>query len=87
MIAVDVLESEEAAEYVSIVHDDATFDEDDGSGLVGAGITEEVQDMQKDLNSPSLFSYILELYKLLTQGFENDMTAQKKLFEHMCNFG
>ena len=40
-----VLDSEEAAEDASIVLDDAAFDEEDGSGLVGAGITEEVRDM------------------------------------------
>ena len=39
LIAVDFLDSEEAAEDASIVHDDAAFDEEDGSGLVGAGIT------------------------------------------------
>ena len=42
LIAVDVPDSEEAAEDDFIVHDDAAFDEDDGSGLVGAGVTEEV---------------------------------------------
>ena len=39
----DVLDSEDAAEDASedasIVHDDAAFDEDDWSGLVGAGVT------------------------------------------------
>ena len=39
LIAVDVPESEEAAEDVSIVQDDAAFDEEDGRGLVGAGVT------------------------------------------------
>ena len=39
LIAVDVPDSEEAAEDASIVHDDAALDEDDGSGLVGAGVT------------------------------------------------
>ena len=54
MIAVDVLDSEEAAEDASIVHDDADFFEEYGSGLVGAGVTQEVQYMQKDLNYSSL---------------------------------
>ena len=53
---VDILDSEEAAEDVSIIHDDAAFDEEDGSGLVGAGVTDEVQDMQKALNSSSILS-------------------------------
>ena len=35
LIDVDVLESEETAEDVSIVHDDAAEIEEDGSGLVG----------------------------------------------------
>ena len=69
MIAVDVLDSEEAVEDASIVHDDVAFDEEDGSGLVVAGVTEEVRDIQKDLNSSSLLSYILKPSKLPTQGF------------------
>ena len=40
MIDMDVLDSEEAAEDASVVHDNATFDEEDVSGLVGAGVTE-----------------------------------------------
>ena len=44
--------------------------------LVGTGVTEEVQDMQKALNSPSLSSCMLKPSKLLTQGFENNRTAQ-----------
>ena len=51
LIDVDVLDSEEAAEDASIVHDDADFDEEYGSGLLGADVTEEVQDMQNYLNS------------------------------------
>ena len=43
--------------------------------------------MQTDLNSSSLSSYMLKPSKLLTQGFENNRTAQEKLFKHMCNFG
>ena len=39
LIDVDVLESEEAAEDDSIDHDDADLDEEDMSGLVGAGVT------------------------------------------------
>ena len=39
MIDVDVLESEETAEDESIDHDGAALDEEDGSGLVGAGLT------------------------------------------------
>ena len=86
MIAVDVLESDDAAEGASIVYDDADFDEENGSGLVGAGVTEEVQDMHKALNSSSLSSYMLKPSKLLTQGFEKNRTAQEKLFKHICNF-
>ena len=74
MVSVDVLDSEEADEDTSIVHDDAAFDEEDGSGLVGAGVTEEVQDMYRALNSSSLSSYMLKPSKLLTQGFEKNRT-------------
>ena len=87
MIAVDVLESEDAAEDASIVQDDAAFDEEDGSGLVGANFTEEVQDMQKSLKYSYLSSYTLKPSKLLTQGFESNRTAQEKLLKNMCNFG
>ena len=54
MIAVDVLESEETSEDASIVHDVAAEIEEDGNGLVGGGLKEEVQDIQKDLKSSSL---------------------------------
>ena len=57
IIAIDVLDSEEAAEGASIVHDDVDFDEEDVSGLLGAGVTEEVQDMQNALKYSSLSSY------------------------------
>ena len=39
LIVVGVLDSEEAADDASIDHDDAALDEEDGSGLVGAGVT------------------------------------------------
>ena len=42
LIAVDFLESEEAADDASIIHDDAALDEEDGGGLIGAGTIEEV---------------------------------------------
>ena len=42
--------------------------------------------MQKVLKSSLLLSYMLKLSHLLTQGFENNRTAQEKLFKHMCNF-
>ena len=54
LIALDVLDSDEAAKDSSIVHDDADFDEEDGGGLVGEGVTEEVQYMQKYLKSSSI---------------------------------
>ena len=87
MIAVDVLESEETAEDAYIVHDDAAEIEEDGSGLVGGILTEEVQDMQKASKSSSLSSYILKPSSSLTQGFEKNRTAQEKLFKNICNFG
>ena len=46
LIYVHVLDSEEAAEDDSIDHDGADLDEEYGSGLVGAGVTEEVEDMR-----------------------------------------
>ena len=87
LIAVDVLDYKEAAEDASINHDDAYLDEEDGSGLAGAGVTEEVGDMQKALKYDYLSSYILKLSNLLTQGFGNNMTPQEELLKHMCNLG
>ena len=54
LISVNVLYSEDAAKDDFIDHYDIYFDEDNGSGLVGAGVIEEVGDMQKDLKSSSL---------------------------------
>ena len=87
LIAVDVFDSEEAAEDASIVYDDAAEIEEDGSGLVGGIRTEEVQYMQKASQYSSLSSYILKHSILLTQGFEKNRIAQEKLFKHMCNLG
>ena len=87
MISVDVLDSEEADEDASIIHDDADLDEECGSGLVGAGVSEEVGDMQNALKCYSLLSYILKPYHLIKQLFGNNRTAHDNLFKHMCNFG
>ena len=74
LILVDVIDSEEASEDASIDHDGADLDEEDGSGLVGKGVIEELEDMHKALNSSSLSSYMLKPSKLLTQGFDNNRT-------------
>ena len=66
LIAVNVLESEEVTEDASINHDDAALDEEGGIGLVGAGVTEEVGDMQKDFKSSYISSYLLKPYHLIT---------------------
>ena len=75
LIAVYILESEEAAEYASIDRDDAALDEEDGSGLAGAGVTEEVEDTHKAFKYSSLLSYMLKPYHLITQGFEKNRMA------------
>ena len=77
LIAVDVLNSEEAAEDDSIVHNDADLYEEYGSGLAGAGFTEEVQDIHKALKYSSISSYMLKPSKLITQIFDNNRTAQR----------
>ena len=77
LISVGVLDSEEAAEDSSIVHDDAAEIEEDGSGLVGGFLTEEVQDMQKASKSSSLSYNILKPSFLLTQVFEKNRTAHE----------
>ena len=87
LIDVDVLDSKEATEDTYVDRYGAVSDEGDGSGLLGAGVTEEVEYTQKSFKSSSLSSYMLKPSCLLTQGFENNRTAQEKLFKHMCNFG
>ena len=66
MISVDVFDSDEAAEYASIVHDDAALDEDHGSGLVGEDVIEGVRYMHKYLESSYISSYMLKPFHLLT---------------------
>ena len=63
------------------------MNEEDGGGLVGEGVKEEVKDMHTALNSSSLSSYLLKPSHLLTQGFENNRTTHENLFKHICNFG
>ena len=58
LIAVDVFDSEEAAQDASIDHGGAALDEEDGGGLVGAGVTEELEDMKKAVKYSSLSSYL-----------------------------
>ena len=43
--------------------------------------------IQKALKYSSTLSYMLKPSHLLTRVFYNNMTAQEKLFKHMCNFG
>ena len=69
LIDVDVPDSEETDEDSSINNDDFALDEEDGSGLVGAGVTEEVGYMQKSLSYSSISSYKLKPYQLITQVF------------------
>ena len=87
LIDVDDLDSEEAAEDASIVQDDDSLDEEDGSSLVGAGVTEEVEYIHKALKYSSILSYMLKPSCLLTQGFGNNRTEQEKLLKHMYNIG
>ena len=63
------------------------LDEEGGSGLIGAGVTQEVLDMKMSLKSSTIFSYMFKPSQLLTKGFGDNRTADEKLFKHMCNFG
>ena len=87
LIGVYFPDFEEADEDDSIDHDRAASDEEDGSGLIGAGVTEEVEDIQKALKYSSLSSYMLKPSHLVAHDFESNRTAQDKLFKNMCNFG
>ena len=82
-IALDVIESEDSSDDASIYHDSAALYEDYGGGLVGTDVTEEVEYMKKVVRYSSLLSYMLKPYNLHTQVFENNRTAQEKLFRHM----
>ena len=68
LIGVDVLDSEEAAEDYSINNGDSDLDEEDGSGLVGADVTEEVGDMHKALKSSSILYYYVETFSFTHTG-------------------
>ena len=87
LIAVDVIDYDETAEDASIDNDGAALDGEDGSGLVGAGVKEEVEDMQKALKYYPLSSYLLKPSNLLTQCFDNNNMKHEKLFKHTCDFG
>ena len=69
LISVDVLDSEEASQDASIDRGGTALGEQDGISLAGVCVTEEVGDMQKDLMSSSLSSYMLKPSHLLTQVF------------------
>ena len=46
-----------------------------GGGLVGAGVTEHLEDMQKAFKYSFLSYYMLKPYHLITQAFENNRMA------------
>ena len=76
LIDVDVPDSEETDEDSSINNDDFALDEEDGSGLVGAGVTEEVGYTKKSLKFSSISYYTLKPSQLITQGSGNNRTSQ-----------
>ena len=82
-IAMGVLDYEEEYQDASIYHYGSDSNEEDGSGLVGEVVIEVVEDMKYYY----LLSYMLKPSHLLTHGFDNNITAQDKLFKCMCNFG
>ena len=83
LIAVDVLDSEEAAEDASVVHDNSALDEEDGSGVVVAGVTGEVVDIQKALKYSSLLSYMLKRSHLLTHGL-GTIGQHRRSYSNTC---
>ena len=74
-IDVEFTESEEEAEDNPINRGGAASDEEDGSGLVGACVTEYVEDTQKAMKCSSLSSYMLKTSRLITHLFDNNRTA------------
>ena len=87
LITVDVIECQEEDKDYSIDNDAAASYEEYGSGLVGAGVTEEVEDMHKDVKYSSLLSYMFKPSHLLTQGFENNRQSQEKLLKKCVLLG
>ena len=94
LIAMHVLYSEEEAEDGFIDNNGAALDEQYQSGLVEAGVrtcvtqsgTEQVEQVQQDVKSFSISSYMLKTPSLLAQGFNKNKKAQENIFNHMCNF-
>ena len=94
MIVTDVLEPEEAYEYVSIDDDGDALDEWDGSGSGEAGLitgvtelgTKEVEEVQQAVKYSSISSYMSKPPSLLTQNFNENKKTQEKIFKNMCNF-
>ena len=56
------------------------------NGVTQSG-TQEVEEVQRVVKYYSLLSYMLKPPSLITQVFNKNKKAQKKLFNHMCNFG
>ena len=69
LISVDVIDSGESYEDSSIDNGDSDLYEEYGGGLVGAGVTEDVEDMHKALKSSSILFYMSKPSRLITQGF------------------
>ena len=56
------------------------------TGVTQSG-TEEVEEVQWVVKYSYILSFMLKPPYLLAQGFNKNKKAQKKLFNHMCNFG
>ena len=95
LIAMDVLEPEEADEDSAVDDDGDALDEDDESGSGEAGVstgvteevTKEVEEVQQAVKYDSLSYYMLKQTSLPTQGFKENNKAQDKLFKNICDFG
>ena len=83
LIATDILDSEEAAEYASTDNDGDALDEEYESGLGEVGTrtgvtqlgTEQVEEVQQVVKYSSLLSYMLKATSLLTQVFNKNEKA------------
>ena len=80
-MCVYVFDSEEEDQGALIDNYGDASDEEDGIGLLGSGVTKDVEYMQNAFKSSSLSSYVLEPSHLVTQVFENNRASQENLFK------
>ena len=94
-IDMDVIDTEEAADYGVVDDNGADLGKYDDSGSREVGVrtdlteseTEEVEESQKYVKSSYLSLYMLKPLSFLIRVFKYNNKSHEKLFNHMCDFG